>query len=367
MDAARASPRAPLAEAHRARLAAVTDALADPQNASNPPQLAALGRELAQLRAVLDVADRVEALRQERDDLEELVNSDDPEMAALAHEDLAQLLPRLDEAEAALRLKLVPQDPDDARDGIVEIRAGTGGDEAALFAGDLWRMYERYAQRKGWRVEVFDAAEGNMGGFKEIVFSLRGEGVFGAMKFERGVHRVQRVPATESQGRVHTSAATVAVLPEAEDVDVEIRAEDLRVDVYRASGAGGQHVNKTESAVRITHLPTNTVVTCQDERSQHQNREKAMRLLRARLYEVEQERLANARAAERREQVSTGDRSAKIRTYHFPQDRCTDHRLDGDDKNHPLRGILDGDLDPIVGALQAADAERRSAEAARSA
>ena len=352
---------AALIDTLRARHAALAETLSDPETSSRPALLASLGRDLARVRGTLDAAEAVEALRREREGLAELVH--DADLGALAQEDLVRVETALVGAEAALRLRLIPHDPDDDRDGIVEIRGGTGGDEAALFAGDLLRMYERFAAREGWRFEVFDVSEGNAGGFKEVVFALKGRGVFGRMKYERGVHRVQRVPATESQGRLHTSAATVAVLPEAEAADVDLRPDDLRIDVYRASGAGGQHVNRTESAVRITHLPTGTVVTCQDERSQHQNREKAMRFLRAKLYEAEQDRLAAERSAERRDQVSTGDRSAKIRTYHFPQDRFTDHRLEGDAKNHPLRPVLDGDLAPVIDALQTQDAERRLADA----
>ena len=336
----------------RERAADLGAALEDPAVHADPSRLAALGRDLAALRPALDAADSLAALHRDLADAEALVDDGDDEMAAFAAAERARLLPLVDAAAERVARLLRPVLPEDHADAIVEIRAGTGGDEAALFAGDLYRLYTRFAERQGWAVELFDVSEGALGGVKEIVFALRGAGVYGALKYESGVHRVQRVPATESQGRIHTSAATVAILPEAEEVDVEVRPEDLRIDVYRASGAGGQHVNRTESAVRITHLPTGTVVTCQDERSQIQNRERAMRLLRARLYDA---RLAEAnaeRAATRRALVSTGDRSAKIRTYNVPQDRLTDHRLDGDAKNRPLRPVLDGDLGALLTDLQ---------------
>ena len=343
-------------DALRTRAEELDAILADPAAFADPARAAALGREHAALRATLALAGTAARLRAEAADLDALARGDDPDLAALARAERPDVADRLERAEAALRLKLIPRPPEDARDCIVEVRAGTGGDEAALFAGDLFRLYERFAATQGWALDVFDSAPGPMGGFKEVVFALKGPDAYGTMKYESGVHRVQRVPATESQGRIHTSAATVAVLPEAEAVDVEVRPEDLRVDVYRASGAGGQHVNKTESAVRLTHHPTGVVVTCQDERSQHQNREKAMRMLRARLYEAKLEAAHAERADARRAMVSTGDRSAKVRTYNVPQDRLTDHRLDGDAKNRPLRPVLDGDLGPLVEALRAAEA-----------
>ena len=340
--------------------------LARPEVATDPERLAALGRERAELDAVVGAVERYRALLKERDELRGLVRSEEGELAELAAAELEGVEEQLPAAEAHLEQLLIPRDPEDARDAIVEIRAGTGGDEAALFAGDLFEVYERFAAQKRWRVEVMDASPGAAGGFKEIVFALKGRGgasdVFGQMKYESGVHRVQRVPATESQGRIHTSAATVAVLPEAEEVDVQIRPQDLEVDVYRSSGPGGQSVNTTDSAVRITHKPTGLVVTCQDEKSQHKNKDKALRVLRARLYQMEQERLHAERADARRAMVGSGDRSAKIRTYNWPQGRVTDHRLEGDDKNHPLQSVLAGDLDPIVTALRVADhAERMAA------
>jgi peptide chain release factor 1 len=336
--------------------------LARPEVATDPERLAELGRERAELDAVVGAVERYRALLRERDDLRALARGDDEEMAALAEAELEEVEVRIPPAEAHLEQLLIPKDPEDARDAIVEIRAGTGGDEAALFAGDLFNVYGRYAALKRWRVEVMDASAGAMGGFKEVVFALKGPDVFGHMKYEGGVHRVQRVPATESQGRIHTSAATVAVLPEAEEVDVQIRPQDLEVDVYRSSGPGGQSVNTTDSAVRITHKPTGLVVTCQDEKSQLKNKDKALRVLRARLYQIEQDRLHAERADARRAMVGSGDRSAKIRTYNWPQGRVTDHRLEGEDKNHPLQRVLAGDLDPIVTALRVADhAERMAA------
>ena len=348
-------------ETLRTRLLELDARLTDPAVLGDAAALATLGREHATVRATLDAADTVVALRREVRDLEAFV-AEGGELGDLAATELPAVRVRLADAETALDRLLRPRAPEDARDCIVEIRAGTGGDEAALFAGDLFRLYARFAERMGWTLDPFDASPGSAGGFKEVVFALRGPGhdpaspPFGTMKYESGVHRVQRVPATESQGRIHTSAATVAVLPEAEAVDVEIAPQDLRIDVYRASGAGGQHVNRTESAVRITHLPTGLVVTCQDERSQLQNRERAMRLLRARLFERRLEEQQAARDAVRRAMVSTGDRSAKIRTYNFPQDRLTDHRLEGEHKNYPLRSVLDGDLAPVIDALRTQEA-----------
>ncbi|MDX1419064.1 MAG: peptide chain release factor 1 [Rubricoccaceae bacterium] len=337
--------------------------LARPEVATDPERLAVLGRERAELEAVVGAVERYRALLKERGDLRGLVENEEGEMAEMAEAELAEVEARLPGAEAHLERLLVPKDPEDARDAIVEIRAGTGGDEAALFAGDLFEIYQKYAADRGLRVEVMDASAGAMGGFKEIVFALKGPDAFGQMKYESGVHRVQRVPATESQGRIHTSAATVAVLPEAEEVDVQIRAQDLEIDVYRSSGPGGQSVNTTDSAVRITHKPTGLVVTCQDEKSQHKNKDKALRVLRARLYQMEQDRLHAERADARRAMIGSGDRSAKIRTYNWPQGRVTDHRLEGDDKNHALQNVLAGALEPIVSALRVADhAERMAGE-----
>ncbi|MFN3595777.1 MAG: peptide chain release factor 1 [Rubricoccaceae bacterium] len=320
---------------------------------ADPAELAHLGRELSGLEPAVQAAARRRALVAELADLRELLA--DPEMALLAEQEIPEKEAALARVEAALEEALVPRDPEDARDAIVEIRAGTGGDEAALFAGDLFEIYTRYAAANGWRLEPMDASEGAAGGFREIVFALKGEGAFGGMKYESGVHRVQRVPATESQGRIHTSAATVAVLPEAEEVDVQIHPADLRVDVYRSSGPGGQSVNTTDSAVRITHVPTGLVVAIQDEKSQIKNKEKALRVLRSRLYQLERERIEGERAAARREMVGSGDRSAKIRTYNWPQGRVTDHRLEGGDKNHPLQAVLAGELAPIVRALRLAE------------
>jgi peptide chain release factor 1 len=283
----------------------------------------------------------------------------DPEMREMAAEEVADLERRLPEAERALALKLLPRDAADDRPAMLEIRAGTGGDEAALFAGDLFRMYQRYAEGRGWRVEIISASAAELGGYKEVVASVTGPGVFARLKFESGVHRVQRVPATESGGRIHTSAATVAVLPEAEDVDVHIEDKDLRIDVYRSSGPGGQSVNTTDSAVRITHLPTGLVVIQQDEKSQHKNKAKALKVLRTRLYELERERLASERAGARKSMVGSGDRSERIRTYNYPQGRVTDHRINL--TLHRLPEILEGNMDELLDALVAEDEAERLA------
>ena len=284
----------------------------------------------------------------------------DPEMQDFLRDSLREAEGRAGELEERIKVLLLPVDPRDRKDVIMEIRAGAGGEEAGLFAGDLYRMYTRYAERRGWRTEPLSSSPSELGGFKEVIFSVRGEGAYSRLKFESGVHRVQRIPVTESGGRIHTSTATVAVLPEAEEVEVDIDPADLRVDVFRSTGPGGQSVNTTDSAVRITHLPTGVVVTCQDEKSQLQNREKAMRILRARLLRMEQERQRREQAEERRSQVGTGDRSERIRTYNFPQGRVTDHRIGM--TLYRLEEVLDGDLDELIEALATADRAERLAE-----
>ena len=289
----------------------------------------------------------------------EILAGDDEELKDIARADVEELEILIESLEKELKILLLPHDPTDDKDTIIEIRAGTGGDEAALFAADLYRMYSRFAERNSWEYEVIESNAIGIGGFKEIIFSVKGESVYGMMKFESGVHRVQRVPKTETSGRVHTSAATVAVLPEAEEADIEVVDADLKIDTYRASGAGGQHVNKTESAIRITHIPTGIVVTCQDETSQHKNKASALKVLRSRLLASEQEKLAKERAAARRDMVSTGDRSAKIRTYNFPQGRITDHRINFTAYN--LEGVMDGDIIDIIENLKLADQQAQLA------
>ncbi|TNE67516.1 MAG: peptide chain release factor 1 [Alphaproteobacteria bacterium] len=328
-------------------------ALGTPDKFSNE-EFVKLSREYADLGPVVDAVNAVMAMRQELKDLEQMAGpGGDPEMRELAQDELHELKEKLPDAEHALSVQLLPKDAADERSAILEIRAGTGGDEAALFAGDLYRMYERYADTQGWRMEMISASPAEVGGFKEVMANVSGKGVFAKLKFESGVHRVQRVPVTESGGRIHTSAATVAVLPEAEDVDIDIKDSDIRIDTMRSSGAGGQHVNTTDSAVRITHLPTGIVVT-QSEKSQHKNRDKAMKILRARLYELERDKAASERAESRKAQVGSGDRSERIRTYNFPQGRVTDHRIGL--TLHKLEQVLAGEgLTEVIDALIAED------------
>jgi len=335
-----------------ARAEEVANELADPSTAGDPTKLRSLGREHTRLAPIVQLAEQLDKLNDELSQAREMADEADPELAAMVKADLTRLPAEITRLEADLHELLLPRDPLDDRDTIVEIRAGTGGDEAALFAADLFRMYQRYVQRKGLTVEPISFSDGTSGGIKEAIFAVRGPEAFGLLRREAGVHRVQRVPATETQGRIHTSAATVAVLPEAEDVDVTIHPNDLKIDVFRASGPGGQSVNTTDSAVRITHLPTGLVVSQQDQKSQLQNKLKAMEVLRARLLDrmiAEQEA---ARAKERRSMVGTGDRSAKIRTYNYPQSRVTDHRINL--SLHDLPGVLDGKLDDLIDGLRMA-------------
>ncbi len=334
--------------------------LSTPEIAGNPSQLADLGRELARLDPIVANLREWRAVRDELDGARAMADDSDEEMRAMARDEVERLTERAQALEASLRLQLVPRDPNDDRDVIVEVRAGTGGEEASLFAADLYRMYARYAERRRWKVEVLSTSESESGGYKELIAEIRGDGAYSRLKFESGVHRVQRVPSTEAQGRIHTSTATVSVLPEADEVDVQIDEKDLRVDVYRSSGPGGQSVNTTDSAVRITHLPTGLAVAIQDEKSQHKNRAKAMSVLRARLLEAEQERQAAERGEARRSQVGTGERSEKIRTYNYPDDRVTDHRIGL--TVHHLPGLLEGDLDRVIEPLLEADQAQRLSE-----
>ena len=345
-----------------ARLEKIDSELSDPGVLSNPSQLKKLGKERAEVEEIARKLRRFKSVHDQGKEAEAILDTEtDPEMVELARNELESARTELESLEQEITELLFPADPNDKKDVIVEIRAGAGGSEAALFASELFRMYSRYAEGRGWEVEVLSSNETGIGGVKEVIFNLSGRGVYGRMKYESGVHRVQRVPETEASGRIHTSAATVAVLPEAEDVDVDVQEKDLRIDVYRSSGPGGQGVNTTDSAVRITHLPTGVVVTCQDERSQIKNKAKALKILRSRLLDAKIQEQEEALRTTRRSQVSTGDRSAKIRTYNFPQGRVTDHRINF--TLHRLNGILEGDLDELVDALISAASEERMEQA----
>lgn len=325
----------------------------EPETYSNPALYARCEREARELAPIVGAYCEYE--RAEADVRTSLELMDDAELRELAQEEYAEAKARMAELSEKMKLLLLPKDPNDAKNVIMEIRGGVGGEEGMLFAADLFRMYSMYAESRGWRIEIANINETELGGIKEISFVVEGEGAYSRLKFEAGGHRVQRVPVTESGGRIHTSAATVAVLPEIEDVDFKLDMNDLKIDTYRSSGAGGQHVNKTESAIRITHLPTGTVVECQDERSQYKNKDRAMQILRSKLYEAEQAKQSAAVAAERKSQIGSGDRSERVRTYNFQQNRVTDHRLTGDNKNFNIAAIMNGNLDPLIDALVTAD------------
>ncbi|MFL3014288.1 MAG: peptide chain release factor 1 [Candidatus Neomarinimicrobiota bacterium] len=331
----------------------LSEQMTDPSIFNDQKKLTTIAKEHSSLEGIVNVGKDYLSVLQNIDDDKSILDSDDSELKEIAQEELIDLESRKAMLEKELKVLLLPRDPNDDKNLILEIRAGTGGDEAALFAADLFRVYTRYAERRNWKYKVMDSSDTGIGGIKEAIVSINGKGAFGMLKYESGVHRVQRVPKTETSGRVHTSAATIAVLPEAEDVDIEVNDSDLKIDTYRASGAGGQHVNKTESAIRITHIPTGLVVTCQDESSQHKNRAAALKVLKSRLLAAEQEKVAAERAAERRSLVSTGDRSAKIRTYNFPQGRVTDHRINF--TTYKLNEILDGDITEIIEKLKIAE------------
>ena len=331
----------------------LSEEMTRPDIFNDQQKLTAIAKEHKAMEGVVNVGKEYLVVLKDIEEDNLILEGEDQELKQIALEDLIELESKKTILEKQLKVLLLPKDPNDDKNLILEIRAGTGGDEAALFAADLFRVYVRYAERKNWSYKVMESSDTGIGGIKEAIVSIQGEGAFGMLKYESGVHRVQRVPKTETSGRVHTSAATVAILPEAEDVDISINESDLKIDTYRASGAGGQHVNKTESAIRITHIPTGLVVTCQDESSQHKNRAAALKVLKSRLLAAEQEKVAAERAAERKSLVSTGDRSAKIRTYNFPQGRVTDHRINF--TSYRLNEILDGDITEVIEQLKMAD------------
>ena len=330
---------------------ALNSALIDPAISSNPAELRRIGKRLSELSEIIPVLEEYRRYHQSIDEAKNLEH--DADLKALAAEEADEAIQKIPALEEKIKEFLIPKDPDDDRSVILEVRAGTGGDEAALFAAELMRMYIRFAERKGWNTELMDKSDAEGGGIKEAIIRIPDRGAYGELKFESGVHRVQRVPETEAKGRIHTSAASVAILPEAEEVEIVIRPEDLKIDVYRSSGPGGQSVNTTDSAVRITHIPTNTVVACQDEKSQLKNKAKAMKILRSRIYAAQQEKLAKERGEMRSGQIGSGDRSEKIRTYNFPQDRVTDHRIKENFSNLPR--IMEGDIEPIINTLKEAD------------
>ncbi|MFW5801226.1 MAG: peptide chain release factor 1 [Spirochaeta sp.] len=352
----------PKLEAKIARHSEVEKLIADPELHKDPNRFKELMREHSQLSDLVEAYSEYNQVQQQIQENKELLAEEkDPEMREMARGELSELEGRSQQLTKQLRLLLVPRDPMDEKSAIVEIRAGTGGDEAGLFASDLYRMYARYGEKRNWKLEFLTISETEIGGFKEVVFSVSGKNVYGSLRFESGVHRVQRVPATESGGRIHTSAVTVAVLPEAEDTDIQLHDNELKIDVFRSSGPGGQSVNTTDSAVRITHLPTNTVVICQDEKSQLKNKAKAMRVLKARLYEMEEKKKQEERASVRRNQIGSGDRSERIRTYNFPQNRLTDHRINL--TLYKLELVMQGELDEVIEALQISAREEQLQEA----
>jgi len=349
-------------EAINQRYLEIQEQMNDPSVMSDMKRFIRLSKDYKELQPIIEAYERYKNILSNLDHAKEIIhNEKDEEFRSMAKEELNNLMTQKDELEENIRMMLVPADPEDGKNAVVEIRAGTGGDEASIFAGDLFRMYNKFCETKKWKVELVDMTEGTMGGFKEIIFNVIGENVYGQMKYESGVHRVQRVPQTETQGRVHTSAATVAVLPEADEFDVEIKPSDVRKDTFCSSGPGGQSVNTTSSAVRLTHIPSGIVVSCQDEKSQIKNYEKAMKVLRTRLYELEHQKYLDEISKKRKTMVSTGDRSAKIRTYNYAQSRVTDHRINMTIYNLPV--VLDGDVQPLIDALQLAENAERLKEA----